>query len=153
VARIRSHTLVPGPVSAAEALWHDLRRWPSFVEGLSRLDKTEGSWPEPGSRVVWSGPPGGRARMVEASARLVLRESHVAEVEDERLRGTRTVSFAPDHDGLVRVTVELEYAPKAAGGPGGLLSRLLMARREREALDHTLRRFRIERMADVDEGL
>jgi len=151
--RIRAHTLVPGPVSAAEALWHDLRRWPSFVEGLARLDKTEGAWPEPGSRVVWSGPPGGRARVVEASARLVLRELHVVDVEDERLRGTRTVVFAPDRDGLVRVTVELELTAKASEGRAGMVSRLLLGRREREALEHTLRRFRIERMADVDEGL
>lgn len=151
--RIRAHTLVPGPVSAAEALWHDLRRWPSFVDGMARVDKTEGVWPEPGSRVVWSGPPDGRARVVEASSRLVVRESHVADVEDERLRGTRTVTFAPDRDGLVRVAVELELTAKAADGPRGLVSRLLVGRREREALGHTLRRFRIERMADADEGL
>ncbi len=151
--RIRAHTLVPGPVSAAEALWHDLRRWPSFVEGMARLDKAEGAWPEPGSRVVWSGPPGGRARVVEASTRLVLREVHVAEVEDERLRGTRTVTFAPDRDELVRVAVELEYTAKAGDRPTGLISRVLLGRREREALGHTLRRFRIERMADVDDGL
>ncbi len=151
--RVRAHTLVPGPVSAAEALWHDLRRWPAFVEGLAHLDKTEGPWPEPGSRVIWSGPPGGRVRVVEASTRLVLREVHVADVEDERLRGTRTVTFAPDRDGLVRVGVELEYTAKAGDRPTGLVSRMLLGRRVREALDHTLRRFRIERMADVDEGL
>ncbi len=150
--RIRADTLVPGPVSAAEALWHDVRRWPSFVDGMARLDKAEGSWPEPGSRVVWSGPPGGRARVVEASVRLVVRESHVAEVEDERLRGTRTVTFSPDRDGLVRVAVELEYTPKAGDRRTGLAARLLLGRREREALGHTLRRFRIERMADVEEG-
>lgn len=151
--RVRAHTLVPGPVSAAEALWHDLRRWPAFVEGLAHLDKTEGAWPEPGSRVVWSGPPGGRPRVVEASTRLVLREAHVAQVEDDRLRGTRTVTFAPDRDDLVRVGVELEYTAKAAEGRTGLVSRVLLGRRVREGLDHTLRRFRIERMADVDEGL
>ncbi len=151
--RVRADTLVPGPVSAAEALWHDVRRWPSFVDGMARLDKVDGSWPEPGSRVVWSGPPGGRARVVEASVRLVVRECHVAEVEDERLRGTRTVSFAADRDGLVRVSVEVDFTAKAGDRRAGIASRLLLGRREREALEHTLRRFRIERMADVDEGL
>ena len=69
--KVRAHTLVPGPVSAAEALWHDLRRWPSFVDGLARLDKTEGSWPEPGARVIWSGLPGEAARVVEVTGGLV----------------------------------------------------------------------------------
>jgi len=153
VPRIRAHTLVPGPVSAAEALWHDLRRWPAFVEGMAHVDKAEGAWPEPGSRVLWSGPPGGPGRVVEASTRLVLREVHVAEVEDERLRGTRTVSFAPERDGLVRVAVELDLTAKAGDRPAGLVSRMLLGRRERARLTETLRRFRIERMADLDDGL
>jgi hypothetical protein len=153
MARVRAETLVPGPVSAAEALWHDLRRWPSFVDGLARVDKQEGAWPEPGARVIWSGPPGGRARMVERSIRLLVREGHVVEVEDDRLRGTRSIAFAPDRDGLVRVTLELEFAAKTGEGGQGLLGRALLGRREREALERTLARFRIERMADVDDGL
>ena len=151
--KVRAHTLVPGPVSAAEALWHDLRRWPSFVDGLARIDKTEGAWPEPGARVLWSGPPGGAARVVERSERLVVRESHVVSVEDEHLLGTRSVAFAPAQDGLVRVTLELEFTAKPGTGRVAALSRLLLGRRRREAFERTLTRFRIERMSDVDEGL
>jgi len=151
--RIRAHTLVPGPVSAAEALWHDLRRWPSFVDGLARIDRTEGSWPEPGARVVWSGPPGGRTRAVERSERLVVREGHVVAVEDEEALGTRTVAFAPDRDGLVRVTLELDLTAKPGTGRAAAFSGLLLGRRRRQGLERTLARFRIERMSDVDEGL
>ena len=151
--RVRAHTLVPGPLSAAEALWHDLRRWPSFVDGLARIDKTEGQWPEPGARVVWSGPPGEAARVVERSERLVLREGHVVSIEDEQVLGTRSVAFAPAQDGLVRVSLELEVTAKPQAGRTAALGRLLLGRRRREGLERTLTRFRIERMSDVDDAL
>ncbi len=148
---VHAQTLVPGPVSGAEALWHDLRRWPAFVDGLARIDKVEGAWPEPGARVLWSGPPGGLVRVVEESARLVVRESHAVHVEDERVRGTRTVTFTPDRDGLVRVTLELDFTPKPTEGRAALPGRLLLGRRRREALERTLTRFRFERMSDLDD--
>ncbi len=39
-------------VGETEALWFDLERRPSFVEGFAHADRTEGRWPEVGSRVV-----------------------------------------------------------------------------------------------------
>jgi hypothetical protein len=91
--------------------------------------------------------------VVERSERLVVRESHVVSVEDEHLLGTRSVAFAPAQDGLVRVTLELEFTAKPGTGRVAALSRLLLGRRRREAFERTLTRFRIERMSDVDEGL
>ena len=47
-------------ISPAEALalWSDVDRWASFVEGFARQLELTAEWPQPGGRVVWESTPG-----------------------------------------------------------------------------------------------
>ena len=122
-------TVVLDPASAA-ALWRDVRRWPSFVEGFARLEDVSADWPAPGARVVWVSTPGGRGRVTEK----------VVEADDHRLT-TRIFEDAP---GGAHVRLELEY-DLARFGPLRAVADVLFIRRAlREALGRTLRRFAIE---------
>ena len=63
--RVGARIDVPGQASDAEALWYDLRRWPSFVDGCKYIARVDGDWPAAGALVVWDSFPGGRGRVLE----------------------------------------------------------------------------------------
>ncbi len=148
MANITRHTDLPGPISAAEDLWYDLRRRPSFVEGFGQAVHTEGPWPDVGGRVLWHGRPGGRGRVAETVHSFVAREGQAVRMEDEKLRGTQTTSFSANRDGSVHVAVRLEWTLKE----GNALTDWLFVRRAMgESLRRTLVRYRIERLADLDD--
>ena len=150
MGRVRASVVVPGLASEAEALWYDTTRWASFVDGLHHIARLEGDWPRAGARVLWDSAPGGRGRVEERVVAYAAREGQTVAVEDEKIRGTQRVSFTPTDAG-VTVTLALEYTPKERR-PGMVLVDLLFIRRpQREALERTLRRFRIE-VASEREG-
>lgn len=148
MARITHATDLPGPISAAEDLWYDLRRRVAYVEGFGHVAKVEGDWPRTGSRVIWDAPPGGRGRVVEAVEAHEDRTGQTVAFEDEDLRGTQTTSFAAVQGGLVRVTVTLEWRSKE-GSPLG--DWVFGRRKVGESLRRTLVKYRIERLADLDD--
>ena len=129
--------------SAAEELWYDTTRWATFVDGLKHVAAVEGDWPRAGARVVWDSHPGGRGRVVERVVAHESRAGQEVEVEDEKIRGTQRVAFAP-HDGGVVVTLELEYELKERRGVVPVVDLLFIRRPQRESLERTLRRFRVE---------
>jgi hypothetical protein len=139
VSRVRVRATVPGPPEAARALWFDLSRWPSFVDGLVRVARVEGDWPRDG-RVLWDCRRKTRGRVVEVAT-----GDDVVLVEDARISGTQRVTFEPAGDGLVEVTVELEYELKPGPGVRPLVDLLLIRRALLDGLRRTLRRFLIER--------
>jgi hypothetical protein len=141
MGRVRASIELPGLASEAEALWYDTRRWPSFVDGLHHVDRIVGEWPREGSGVAWDSTPGGRGRVHEHVIAYAPREGQTSEVEDERIRGTQRVSFAPTTDG-VTVAVELRYRLKQPAM--ALMDFLFIRRPQRESLERTLRRFAIE---------
>lgn len=148
MARITRGTELPGPISAAEELWYDLRRRVSFVEGFGHVVKVEGDWPRTGARVLWDAPPKGRGRVVEVVTAFEARGGQTVELEDAQLRGTQTTAFAPAADGLVRVTVALDWTLKE----GNAVTDWLFVRRATgESLRRTLVKYRIERLADLDD--
>lgn len=148
MATITRHTDLPGPISAAEELWYDLRRRPSFVEGFGHVVVTEGPWPDVGARVVWDAPPRGRGRVAETVEHFVAREGQVVEVEDEQLRGTQATTFSANADGSVHVAVRLAWTLKQ----GNVVTDWLFVRRAMgESLRRTLVKYRIERLADLDD--
>jgi hypothetical protein len=150
VARIARITELPGPISAAEDLWYDLRRRPSFVEGFGHVVRVEGGWPGPGSRVVWDAPPQGRGRVVETVDAFEARAGQTVHVEDGQLRGIQTTTFAPagDSPSLVRVTLSFDWELKE----GNVVTDWLLVRRKiGESLRRTLVKYRIERLADLDD--
>ena len=142
--------VVPLEPGRALALWSDVRRWPSFVEGLARVGEPSGDWPEPGSKVVWESGPGGRGRVTEKGVERT-HARFATDVFERRLRGRQTAEFGPAGDGGAHVRLALDYE-LARGGPLGLATDVLFVRRAlREALVRTLRRFAVE--AEDEAGL
>jgi hypothetical protein len=152
MGRVSARIDVPGQASAAEALWYDHRRWPAFVDGLKNVARVTGDWPHPGAEAVWDSHPGGRGRVLERVVRYEPRRGQVVAVEDERIRATQQVGFAP-HEGGVAVTLELDYElkdPRLRFAPVDLL---FIRRPQREALQRTLRRFAAELRAEGEPAL
>ncbi|HEY7621013.1 MAG TPA: SRPBCC family protein [Solirubrobacteraceae bacterium] len=150
MGRVRASIQVPALASAAEELWYDTSRWPTFIDGLHHVARVDGDWPRAGGRVVWDSNPGGRGRVQERVSAYTAREGQTVDVEDEKIRGTQRVSFTPSDDGVV-VALELDYAFKHARPGMGLVDVLFIRRPQRESLQRTLRRFRTE-VASEREG-
>ncbi len=149
MGRVAASVRVPGRVADAEALWYDPKRWPAWVDGFGHAVEVGEGWPAAGSRIVWAGPPGGRGRVVERVLRHEPRTGHELQVEDPRLRGRRTVSFAPDGDG-VTVAVRLDYELKQRHPLTWAVDLLVVRRAEAGSLRRTLARFARERVADLE---
>ena len=145
---VRATQAVPGLASEAEELWYDSRRWPAWVDGFGHVEKLEGGWPAVGARSVWESRPGGRGRVVERVTAYEARVGQTVAVEDERLRGTQTVSFEPGPDG-VEVALELEYELKQRNPLTPLTDALFIRRALRDSLKRSLLRFARERRGDM----
>ena len=143
---------MPGAISDAERLWYDLTRWPSFVEGFAHVTKREGDWPRPGSRIVWNSVPAGRGLVSERVTAYEVRVAQTVDVEDPRLTGSQTISFAAAGDGRCRVALELDYRLKQGGPFAGVVDALFVRRALRDALRRTLSRFARELRADRELG-
>jgi len=152
VGRVGARIDVPGQASDAEALWYDLRRWPSFVDGCKYIARVDGDWPAVGALVVWDSYPGGRGRVLEEVTGYEARVEQTLAVEDERIRATQRVAFRPYENG-VTVSLELDYALKQPRGKFGAYDLLFVRRPQREALERTLRRFARELRDERDGGL
>ena len=152
MGRASAHIDVPGRVSAAEALWYDHGRWPTFVDGLAHIDKVEGDWPRPGARLLWVSQPGGRGRVVEEVTDYEARVGQTVRVEDEHTYATQRLTFSPLEDGT-SVRLELDYRLKQQRPLMPVVDLLFIRRQQRDALQRTLRRFRTELRAESDEAL
>jgi uncharacterized membrane protein len=143
MGRVRASIQVPALASEAEALWYNTSRWPTFIDGLHHVARVEGDWPRSGGRVLWDSKAGGRGRVQERVVTYAAREGQTVDVEDEKIRGTQRVTFTPADDGVV-VALELQYELKEARAAMALVDLLFIRRPQRESLQRTLRRFRIE---------
>ena len=151
MGRVGARIDVPGQASDAEALWYDVGRWPTFVDGLKHIARVTGDWPHPGAEVVWDSQPGGRGRgrVLEQVVAYEPRRGQDVALEDERIRATQRIGFAPHADG-VAVTLELDYELKERT-PVTRIVDLLFVRREVEAsLRRTLAGFARERRGDLE---
>jgi hypothetical protein len=147
VRRVHASVVVPGRAEEAEALWLDRVRWASWIDGFGHVQSIDGHWPEPGARLRWASVPRGRGLVVERVIAHQPARSLTLDVEDEKLQGTQTVTFAPGED-EVRVTLVLEYELKDR--TPGLVDRFFVRRALRDAIDRTVRRFGYERRAELD---
>jgi hypothetical protein len=138
-----------GPLGAAERLWYDTSRWPSFIDGFGHLVKVEGDWPKTGARVVWDSTAAGRGRVVERVVEHEPGAGQSLEVEDPRLRGTQRVRFERLEDG-VGVDLELDYELKQRSPLQPLVDALFIRRALRDSLRRTLARFSHELRADME---
>lgn len=141
MGQVSAHLDVPGLASAAEDLWYDTTRWPTFILGLAHVAKVEGDWPKAGSRVVWDAHPGGRGRVSETVTTYEARVGQTVTVEDEKIRGTQTVAFEPRGTDGVRVTLSLQYTVKQEAGVPFFVDLAFVRRPMRDSLRGTLSRF------------
>jgi uncharacterized membrane protein len=146
----RASVQLDAQASAAERLWYDLRRWPSFVDGFGHVAKVEGDWPDAGARLTWTSTPDGRGRVVERVTSYVVRSGQTAEVEDERIEGVQRVRFTPREGGGCTMELELEYRIKDGTIVTPLVNALFVRRAFRESLRRTLVRFKRELAFDVE---
>jgi uncharacterized membrane protein len=152
MGRAKANIVVPALASEAEQLWYDTSRWPTFIDGLHHVARLEGDWPHAGSRVVWDSKPGGRGRVQERATSYVAREGQIVDVEDEKIRGTLTVTFTPVEGG-VNVVLELRYTLKEDRPGMAIVDLFFIRRQQRESLQRTLRRFRTEVAAERESSL
>lgn len=146
-------TAVPLDPAAALALWTDLDRWPSFVEGFARVAESDPGWPAEGARIAWESGAGGRGRVTE---RVVEHGpgAFVTQVFEDRLSGTQRLAVAPGPDGAAdeaRVELSLEYELTSAAPLRAVADVLFIRRALRDSLRRTLSRFAVE--AEEDAGL
>ena len=146
-ARADGH--VPLDPDAAVALWRDLRRWPSFVEGFARVVSSSPDWPAKGAKVDWETGPGGRGRVSE---KVTQNSAHAfaTRVAEERLFGVQTFRAVPAEGGS-RVEIVLDYELTSESPLRGVTDVLFIRRALRDSLTRTLRRYATE--ADDDAGL
>jgi Polyketide cyclase / dehydrase and lipid transport len=142
VRRASARSSLPLTPAEALALWSDVARWSSFVEGFARrLELTEG-WPEPGGRVVWESKPDGRGRVTERVTENAP-DRFSTQVFEQALTGTQTLRALPAPDGS-EVELSLEYTLTKYGPLGAVADALFIRRALRDALKRTLYRFGIE---------
>ena len=145
----QARATLPFPPPHVLALWSDVERWPSFVEGYARRLELSPDWPDKGARVVWESTPEGRGRVTETVvANSVDRFS--TQVYEEALMGTQTLRAAPSGDGS-EIELTLEYELAKYGPLRGVADALFIRRALRDALRRTLFRFSIE--AEDEAGL
>jgi hypothetical protein len=142
VRSARARATVSLPPADALALWSDVERWPSFVEGFARRLELAPDWPEQGARVVWESTPDGRGRVTET----VLEHEagrFSTRVFEEALMGTQTLRAVPGGDGS-EVELSLDYELAKYGPLRGLADVLFIRRALRDSLRRTLFRFGVE---------
>jgi uncharacterized membrane protein len=140
----RDAVTVPLPPEGAFALWTDLTRWPTFVDGFAHVDRVDDSWPAEGAKLVWRSGPAGRGVVTE---RVVASEPGirlVTQVFEERMRGAQAVGFELVEDDSTRMDIELDYTLTRGGPLSGVTDLLFIRRAQTDALRRTLRRFALE---------
>jgi hypothetical protein len=141
MGRVRAEVKVNALASAAEELWYDTGRWPTFVDGLAHIAKVEGDWPREG-RVLWDAKVDGRGRVDERVVDHEARVGQTVAIEDDKITGTQRVAFEPTGDGC-KVSLTLEYRLKMDPPTRQVID--VFARRPlRDSLKRTLQRFRHE---------
>lgn len=147
MGRVSSRVRVGARLADAEALWYDLSRWPTFIEGFGRVVGVDPEWPRQGT-LTWDSRPEGRGRVLERVTGYAAGDGQAADVEDDKMTGSQRVSFRAEGDDVV-VTLELDYALKRRF-PGFQVVDLLFIRRSlRDSLTRILRRYAIELTAPL----
>jgi len=152
VGRVRASIAIDALASEAEALWYETKRWQTFIDGLHHIVRTEGDWPHEGARVLWNSTPNGRGYVEERVTAYVPREGQTLAVEDNKIRGTQRITFTPTADGVV-VELALAYDLKEAHAAMAIVDLLFIRRQQRESLQRTLRRFRIELASERESSV
>ena len=133
---------VPLAPEAALRLWADLSRWPSFVEGFSRVVEMDPGWPDEDSRVIWESVPAGRGRVTEKVAEAAPGRFATLIFED-RMAGRQTFR-ATESEAGARVELAVEYTLTKYGPLGAVADVIFIRRALRDSIRRTLERFAVE---------
>jgi uncharacterized membrane protein len=128
----------------AWALWTDVNRWPTFVEGFSQVVEHRSEWPAKDARLVWKSIPGGRGRVTEKVTESDPGRAFATQVFEDALSGTQTITFARAEDGRTRVELRLDYTLSREGLLRAVADVLFIRRALNQALARTLARFAAE---------
>jgi Polyketide cyclase / dehydrase and lipid transport len=140
MARVSARQRFPGSVHEAETCWYDTARWPEWIDELVRVVAVEGAWPRVGSSVTWESGPAGRGRVREVVTEYEPLAGQTLAVDDDSIRGTQRVAFAPVEDG-VEVVFSLSYSIKRRSPFTPLIGLLFVRRPMAISLERTLTRF------------
>jgi Polyketide cyclase / dehydrase and lipid transport len=140
---------VPLPPADAVALWTNVDRWPTFIEGFGRVIECSPGWPAEGERLSWESSPGGRGRVTE---KVVERspDRFTTMVFESALMGRQTLRAVP-HGAGAEVELSLEYTLVKYGPLSGVADALFIRRALRDSLVRTVGRFAVE--AEDEAGL
>jgi hypothetical protein len=139
MAKVRSEAATELAPDEAYALWTDLTRWPTFIDGFGHVDRVDGTWPNEGAKLVWKSVPTGRGTVTERVTRCQPGSIHATRVFDERTIGVQTVVFTGE-----TTAIELDYELQKKTPLNRLIDVLFIRRAQRDALTRTLRRFAVE---------
>jgi uncharacterized membrane protein len=143
MATARAATSVPLTPEETYALWTDVSRWPTFVDGFGHPERLDDAWPGEGAKLVWRSVPGGRGTVTERVVRARPPTLHETAVFEEKLDGTQTATFEAAEEGT-RVELRLEYNVSVGGPLKPIVDALFIRRAQNDALARTLRRFATE---------
>jgi Polyketide cyclase / dehydrase and lipid transport len=140
---------VPLQPAEALALWTNVDRWPTFIEGFARVVERSPGWPDEGERLSWESTPGGRGRVTE---KVVERrqDSFSTMVFEAALMGRQTLRAVPHTTGA-EVELSLEYTLMKYGPLSVVADALFIRRALRDSLQRTVGRFAVE--AEDEAGL
>jgi hypothetical protein len=140
---------VPLHPADALALWTNVDRWPTFIEGFAHLIECSPGWPAEGERLSWESSPGGRGRVTE---KVVERrpDRFTTMVFESALMGRQTLRAVPHDDGA-EVELSLEYTLVKYGPLSVVADALFIRRALRDSLARTVGRFAVE--AEDEAGL
>jgi Polyketide cyclase / dehydrase and lipid transport len=140
---------VPLQPEDAVALWTNVDRWPTFIEGFARVIERSPGWPDEGERLSWESAPGGRGRVTE---KVVERrpDSFSTMVFESALMGRQTLRAVPHTTGA-EVELSLEYTLVKYGPLSVVADALFIRRALRDSLQRTVGRFAVE--AEDEAGL
>src|SRR3954464_10664675 len=144
MGNVRRAAVVDLTPEQAFELWTDVSRWPTFVDGFSRVDRIDAEWPQEGAKLVWQSVPTGRGTVTERVTSNQAPVRLATQVFEERAAGTQTVEFTPTEDGATEVALQLDYKLQKGGPLAGITDLLFIRRAQGDALARTLRRFAIE---------
>jgi hypothetical protein len=145
-ALVRSMDFVGSP-AAAEELWFDPARWPSWVDGFGHVVRVDSEWPGVGAVLVWESLPHGRGRVLERVLEHQPGRGQTLEVSDERLTGHQRVEFE-ELEGGVAIALSLDYRLRQGAAISILVDRLFVRRALGDSMRRTLSRFGRELAAD-----
>jgi Polyketide cyclase / dehydrase and lipid transport len=133
----------PGTVHEAETCWYDTAGWPSWIDGLDRVEAVSGDWPQTGSSVRWRSGPAGRGTVTERVRAHEPLAGQTVDVQDDSISGRQTVAFTPTND-AVEVAFTLEYEIRKKGVFTPVIDFLFIRRPMEMSLRKTLGAFGAE---------